>query len=83
MRPSKKRKSDSDSDLCIICQESQRDSLEQKRQTSLQTLKERAVQRRKSRDITNNELKSVLMKTLTYQCSLIESVMPSLLTSQI
>ena len=55
MRPSKKRKSDSDSDLCIICQESQRDSLEQKRLTSLQTLKERAVQRRKARDITNYE----------------------------
>ena len=55
MRPSKKRKSDSDSDLCIICQESQRDSLEQKRLTFLQTLKERVVQRRKARDITNYE----------------------------
>ena len=55
MRPSKKRKSDSDSDLSIICQENQRDSFEQKRLTSLQTLKERAVQKRKARDVTNHE----------------------------
>ena len=57
MRPLKKRQSALDSDLhvCIVCQENKNDPLEQKRQTSLQTLKERAVQRRKARDISNYE----------------------------
>ena len=54
-RSTKKRKPTSDNNLCIICQESKKDSLEQKRQASLRTLKERAVQRRKARDINNYE----------------------------
>ena len=52
-RSTKKRKPTSDNNPCIICQESKKDSLEQKRQASLRTLKERATQRRKARDISN------------------------------
>ena len=51
----KKRKPTSYNNLCIICQESKKDSLEQKQQASLRTLKERATQRKKAPDISNYE----------------------------
>ena len=54
-RSTKERKPTSDNNLCIICQESKKDSLEQKRQASLRTLKQRAAQRRKACDISNYE----------------------------
>ena len=85
-RSTKKRKPTSDNNLCIICQESMKDSLEQMRQASLRTLKDQLREGKNEILVImkqSNKLKNALQMILSHQFMLKENVIQSLLTSGI